>query len=52
MLTTEYGVQPERMAVVGDRLDTDIQMGVDAGAALNVLTLSGVRSKKEREIET
>ena len=38
----EYSVRPERTCVVGDRLDTDMKMGCDAGAALNVLTLSGV----------
>uniref|UniRef100_A0A7S0N923 Phosphoglycolate phosphatase n=1 Tax=Pyramimonas obovata TaxID=1411642 RepID=A0A7S0N923_9CHLO len=42
LLRTEFGVDFSRACVVGDRLDTDIQMGVDAGAKLNVLTLSGV----------
>lgn len=42
LLQLQYGVEPERTAVVGDRLDTDIQMGWNAGAALNIMTLSGV----------
>jgi ribonucleotide monophosphatase NagD (HAD superfamily) len=44
LLRLEFGVDPARTAVVGDRLDTDMQMGVDFNAKLNVLTLSGVRT--------
>mmetsp|Transcript_28226 Transcript_28226/g.39015 ORF Transcript_28226/g.39015 Transcript_28226/m.39015 type:complete len:305 (-) Transcript_28226:160-1074(-) len=49
LLKSEYGVDPSTTAFVGDRLDTDIQMGINARAALNVLTLSGVSTWEDAE---
>lgn len=43
-LASEYGVPPERMCMVGDRLDTDILFG-QAGGMRTVLVLSGVTSE-------
>lgn len=40
-ITERLGLQPENIAFVGDRLTTDIVMGVDAGF-VSILTLTGV----------
>eukprot|EP00931_Biecheleriopsis_adriatica_P062435 TRINITY_DN37621_c0_g1_i1.p1 TRINITY_DN37621_c0_g1~~TRINITY_DN37621_c0_g1_i1.p1 ORF type:complete len:343 (+),score=82.47 TRINITY_DN37621_c0_g1_i1:123-1151(+) len=44
-LARRYGISPERMCMVGDRLDTDILFG-QAGGMRTLLVLSGVTSEK------
>lgn len=44
-LVQEYGICPERMCMVGDRLDTDVLFGLNHGMQ-TILTLSGVTSKE------
>jgi len=43
--TERLGVEPSRCLVVGDRLDTDVRMGLDAGTK-TALVLSGVTDRE------
>jgi phosphoglycolate phosphatase len=43
-----YGVRPESSVMIGDRLDTDIEMG-RRGGLKTVLTLSGVTTREDVE---
>ena len=43
-LCSSHGVQPGEAAIVGDRLDTDIALGL-AGGLQTVLPLTGVTSE-------
>ncbi len=45
-LCSKYGLQPDKIAMVGDRLYTDIQTGVNAGIT-SVLVLSGETTIEE-----
>ena len=40
-LKSKYGVDPTRTAMIGDRLDTDVAMGLEGGLK-TVLVLTGV----------
>lgn len=42
------GVEPSRCLMVGDRLETDVQMGIDAGMA-TAAVLTGVSTRDEAE---
>jgi ribonucleotide monophosphatase NagD (HAD superfamily) len=44
--TESMGVDPEACLVIGDRLDTDIEMGNDAGMT-TVLVLTGASSEND-----
>jgi ribonucleotide monophosphatase NagD (HAD superfamily) len=44
----QLGVPATRAAMVGDRLETDVAMGLNAGL-ISILTLSGVSSRKDLE---
>ena len=44
----KYNVQPDEVALVGDRLYTDIRMARDAGAVA-VLTLTGETKRSDLE---
>jgi 4-nitrophenyl phosphatase/phosphoglycolate phosphatase len=45
-IVSKYKVDPSRICMVGDRLDTDILFGTDNGLQ-TVLTLSGVTTEKK-----
>jgi 4-nitrophenyl phosphatase len=47
-IINHYGVNKEQAVIVGDRLDTDIEMGKKAGMK-TVLVLTGVTSREEVE---
>ena len=42
------GTQPERSLMVGDRLETDIRMGLDAGMK-TACVLTGASTRKQAE---
>jgi HAD superfamily hydrolase (TIGR01457 family) len=48
MAALEMGVEPEGTVMVGDRLYTDMRMGIDAGIS-TILVLSGETSRKDLE---
>jgi HAD superfamily hydrolase (TIGR01457 family) len=48
LIINHYGVNKEQSVIVGDRLDTDIEMGKKAGVR-TVLVLTGVTSREEVE---
>ena len=48
LIISRFGVKKEQSVIVGDRLDTDIEMGKRAGMK-TVLVLTGVTSKEELE---
>lgn len=45
-IVAKYKVEPARICMVGDRLDTDVLFGTDNGLQ-TVLTLSGVTTEKK-----
>ena len=46
MVSEKWNVPIEKVAVVGDRLYTDIQVGINAGAC-TICVLTGEATKKE-----
>jgi HAD superfamily hydrolase (TIGR01457 family) len=48
LIINHYGVNKEQSVIVGDRLDTDIEMGKRAGMK-TVLVLTGITSREEVE---
>lgn len=47
-VASQYGVEPSRCLMVGDRLDTDIKLGSNCGLK-TLLTLTGVSTVAEAE---
>ena len=45
-IVSKYGIDRDRIAMVGDRLDTDIMFGASNGL-LSCLTLSGVTTEEK-----
>lgn len=48
-IQSRYSLDLKRCCMVGDRLDTDIQMGIDGGLGGTLLVLSGVSTKEDLE---
>jgi 4-nitrophenyl phosphatase len=48
-IQSRYSSDLKRCCMVGDRLDTDIQMGIDGGLGGTLLVLSGVAKKEDLE---
>lgn len=49
LLQQDYGVQPSRTCCIGDRLDTDVKLGVTLGCT-TVLTLTGISNVSDCEM--
>ena len=47
----DYSLQPNEIAMVGDRIYTDVQMAKNAGA-IGVLVLSGEATQADVEVST
>lgn len=45
-IADKFGLKPDQMCMVGDRLDTDIMFGKNGGLA-TLLVLSGVTTEEE-----
>ncbi len=48
-IQNRYGLELKRCCMVGDRLDTDIRLGIDGGLGGTLLVLSGVSKRKDLE---